>query len=973
MAYRGTSGSLSPPAEVAGHRLRIQEENQKKIMRRRAEERLMREISMSGSGGLERLGDIREEIDREDRDRAARAEELLMSRSGLQARRPIIPGAYVDPEPFRAVRSIDLAARTAAVTHCGATIWAGDSDGTLRVCDGATGEVVHTIPGDRLPPSGEAPAPPVGAVTAMHATPTHLWVGYANGTVRVFDHTAFVHITEGTFHSGAVASFADAQPITGASSRTVSVGDDGCLVVWDIEERNFDAICKIVLPDAQPPASDAEASGAKSGGISCVTVVGGTHAYCGTLSGNLVVVNIATAEVEHVIAAHTDAVLGVCSFTGAGGQTDNTPYIASCSADCSFAVWKYSPTASSGNTDNKTAANTAEGGDVFDGHVLVARNPTPSPTLCIVPDQLNRRLWTGEQDGTVRIWLASLDDGFTLERALPPLGAPVVRLHTGPATDALKVWSLGSNGINKMWYSSTQRSELELARTIQTLKAIATQDGVELDKWRETVAKLQHVNTRRKLQLARLLLTAREDGLRRRYMWQWRLALLRTHARRRRHTVANRLEAEGRAVLGRRYFARWVDWTLQLQKRRIKVAYSRLLMANANRTAVQLYFSKMQTFARVVKNAKKRRDLVAVFGMQSQRSQMRNMFRKWLKFLRNQKLANRKIAYASAMMRTSDVSLTRVYYKKWQGAVTRRSLLNQRVEVAHLLLQQAATTRRRAAYLRWRRWVLRRKTLSRKAATVRSIVSVSEFGTRLVFFRKWLAFLRQCEFQRNEQRRLEAEEQLAAVRAHYKDLEGLIEEKRRLDEQDAEIDRQQMILEQQEMEIRRLELLEGDLRRELLDDADKARRQQQSLAEQFATLIAQLKAQVINFHQDAALIVQLRDKAKSVPVTKLFLEAHQQVKRVVVELTHVPHLMGTTEPWPLTVEKLQQVPGHSWTTLLAAIKTMIITFDLMDRQTRDQLNSDQEIVTNASWLQKMAEMSNEHRRKVLGRGAARVK
>jgi hypothetical protein len=164
-----------------------------------------------------------------------------------------------------------------------------------------------------------------------------------------------------------------------------------------------------------------------------------------------------------------------------------------------------------------------------------------------------------------------------------------------------------------------------------------------------------------------------------------------------------------------------------------------------------------------------------------------------------------------------------------------------------------------------------------------------------------------------------------------------------------------------------------DLNREIEEDSDRLRRQQQTLAEQFATLIAQLKSQVINFHQDASLIAQLRDKAKSVPVTKLFLEAHQQVKRVVVEVTGKPHLAGATEPWPLTAQKLGAVPGHQWSVVLNAIKTMIVAFDLMDRATRDTLNSDQEIVTNAPWLLQMAQLSNDHRRKTLGRGAARVK
>jgi hypothetical protein len=319
------------------------------------------------------------------------------------------------------------------------------------------------------------------------------------------------------------------------------------------------------------------------------------------------------------------------------------------------------------------------------------------------------------------------------------------------------------------------------------------------------------------------------------------------------------------------------------------------------------------------------------------------------------------------------VSLTRVYYVKWQGAVQRRQLLHRRVEVGELFQQQSAMSRMRMRYITWRRLVLRKKTLRRKMGVAQLIVGASESGARLVYFRKWRGFLDLLKLRNSEGKKAAAEADLAALKAKYEDMDAIFEEKKKLDAIEAELAEEESKLNEQDVMIRRLQLTITDLEQEIDDEARKLREKQESLAEQFATLISQLKAQVINFHQDMTLIAQLRDKAKSVPVTKLFLEAHQAVKRVVVEVTNKPHLAGDEEPWPLTAQKLAAVPGHQWSGVLTAIKTMIVTFDMMDRQTRDGIHSDKEIVTNAHWLMKMAELSNTHRIRTLGRGALRAK
>jgi hypothetical protein len=136
-------------------------------------------------------------------------------------------------------------------------------------------------------------------------------------------------------------------------------------------------------------------------------------------------------------------------------------------------------------------------------------------------------------------------------------------------------------------------------------------------------------------------------------------------------------------------------------------------------------------------------------------------------------------------------------------------------------------------------------------------------------------------------------------------------------------------------------------------------------SERLENLMSQLKAKVINYYSDCTLFHQIREKLTrgGQPVTKVFLEAHQAVKRIVVELSRNPNL--NSERWPLTPVHLQRIPPHQFPVLLTAIKTMVVTFDIMDKPTRDSLTSDVEIVLNADLLTSMALMAISHRRQVL--------
>lgn len=508
--------------------------------------------------------------------------------------------------------------------------------------------------------------------------------------------------------------------------------------------------------------------------------------------------------------------------------------------------------------------------------------------------------------------------------------------------------------------------------TIQSMKAVIAQDTMELDHWRELVTRLKTVDARRKLQTARALEQFQQESTQRRYLWAWRRILIARRDRRRKVAVSNRLAIEYNKLFLRRYFSMYFRWYRASQRKRLKETYSRLLMSNSNKTVVQFYFAKMQAFTRHMKTAKKRRDLMNLFSVSTHRGLMRITFRKWMKLTMQRRVAHRRHAYVSAVMRSTSQSLLRVYYIKWLALGKRVALAKRRAHFCRLMVAQVASSNRRYCYERWRAFVSMRRGQNRKKTIASCFLQNSHRGLMAMYYRKWENFPMLGKSVRARGRQEEAEHALGMVQERYKELQKIIDERRAIDELEKLLETKRDEVVQKQMKLKQLRQQKEDLFTELANQDDESRSRQRGLKEQLENLIARLKAKVLNFHLDYGLISQIRDKTKAIKVQNIFLEAHQNVKRVIVDLTKKPHLAADQE-WPVTPQMLQKIPSFQLTNLLQSIKTMIITFDMMDRATRDSLATDQEIVINAKWLLFMADISNEHRRRTLGRGAARVR
>lgn len=892
-AKHAMSSNMNMSAQVAAVRREIEAEKLRRVHRRRAEDRFMQ--GLRGNYAIEHFGTIHEEVRQEERGT------VVPARVRRQAVRHT-----VHKDPCQQILSFGSNVRCFEVTQGGATVWAADHDGAIAIISGVSGAVVHTV----------AQAPASGAtVDVLLATETHMWVGRSDGTVQVFDFLVFLHITEGTFHTGAVTAFAAT-----ADGRMYSAGADGALVRWDTEERTFEALSKIVT--------------GHTAGITAAAAHA-AHVFTGSADSTVRGFDVNTGALAFVLEGHTAAVAALAVVDG---------LLFSGAADKTLRVWA--------PADNGSCLKTLE---------LSAACAT------LTPDEAAHRLLVGLDDGTIEQFRTLPEDGFQAERTFSEhAGRSLVGVKTFTAVNSIKIWSLASNGVNRVWYSGANQVAEAMERTTSALKAVIQQDTVELDRWRALVARLRTIDARRKFQLAHALEAHHQELLRRRYAMQWREAMRVRTAHRRRELIATRLAFEHTCARVRADFGKWFRWYRTVRNARVKRSFSAILMATTRRNIVVYYFRKMQAYARRVRDALKRQELMALMASRSGTALQRIYFRRLLEYRALREARSKRLRYAESMLRGACNSVLRYYYLAWRNVAHRREYRARRAQMGRMLLDLTVRGRRVHAYQKWFALVHRRVLLRRKQEMAAVLVRSTERGLEATYFMKWILFRARHAGDAAVARRDACAASLAHVQAKYQALHRVVEEKKAVDALAA-----RAAAEAHELEARRLRLETLRMQRaELLDRLSgaelAAQQRRRSVQDQMLSLIFALKVKVLNFHADFALVHQVHEKLRQgTPVTKIFLEAHQAVKRIIVDVTKQPHL--NQEEWPLTPEMITKFPSHHLSTLLAAIKALVITFDVMDQETRASIQSDAEIVTNARWVLLIADVCMSHRNKVLHR------
>ncbi|EAN84142.1 hypothetical protein C3747_84g86 [Trypanosoma cruzi] len=847
-----------------------------------------------------------------------------------------------------------------AVVRASASIWAANGEtGTIDVYSSVSGLLSTRIPA-RTTASGEIIKP-----TALKETPTHLWVGYDDGSVVVHDHLCLVPLTMGCFHKAPVIAFCVL-----SNGITVSGSSDMAFVRWDTEEKNFEAISRIF------GVSELHQ------GLTCMAAFGANIVLCGSMSGAIVAVDCASGLQIATLRGHANR---VNALTLMGNL------IFSASEDGYVNVW------------NVKVDETFPEVMLQKNFYLLKCIPLQVAVRDLVIHEGSRSLWVAYADGLVERWSANPDDDFGVEQVVrgtfvdvdesqehQQQRQEVISLDCIRNVDTMRVLALGSNGISKVWCGLRNTVEESLQQAINDMNAIITQDTTEAAAWEQKALILREKEVQRKEKYGGLLTRLHARRLLLAYYTKWRARINFNRLRgRQQEEICLTLEERHQFRLVRRYFSIWCEFYDREQRRfRRQLTAAALERLSHQTWVVRLLFRWRGVVSRR-KALRRQGEIVKAFARVSNGLILGKFFTRWKCYdaMRRGVLPEEKLAL---LVGKSRQRVLRQAYEDWKmsyasrgqnavgasvapaatGAVTKSS--NRAACAAGFAEAYAKVTierGRRRVFSAWRRWHEYRCGIVslRALAIVREKQCQRNILYRALLF--WQLFCRKRRFEKLSQDVEEVEKRLRHAEETHVDIFDKLQLQKRLEQLRRQQEEDQRLLHE---EITRTEELNADrevLRRLLdrsgcIDDDATARAssalfspavlKQLPIGEAMAFVMARMKGMVLNIYTDIQLFRQIKDRLRcGTTAAVIFLEGFQEVKRLVVTFSKKQsvNVWRSGERWPLTAEILENLPLHPCATVVQGIKTMVVAYDMVGAADIETVSGTRaEIVTNADLL-----------------------
>ncbi|RNF26747.1 uncharacterized protein Tco025E_00981 [Trypanosoma conorhini] len=848
----------------------------------------------------------------------------------------------------------------AAVVRASASLWAANEEtGTIDIYSSVSGALSTRIPA-RTAATGDIIKP-----MAMKATPHHLWLGYEDGTVVVHDHLCLVQLTMGHFHMAPVVAFC----VLG-SGITVSGSIDMVLVRWDREEKNFEAISRI---DGVTESHQA---------LTCMAAFGNNVVLCGSMAGAVVAVDSASGLQVATLRGHTSRV---------NALTVMEDLIFSASEDGHVNVWNV-------RIEEPFPEITLQ----RNFHLLKSI-PLQVAVRDLVTHEGSRSLWVAYTDGLVERWSANPDDDFGVEQVVreafidvdePQAGEQprfeVVSLDCVRDVETVRVLALGSNGISKVWCGHRNTLEESLQQSINDINAVITQDTTEAAAWEQKAIALKQKELHRKRKYAELLKRLHARRLLLAYYTKWRACITSHHLRgRQQEEICLTLEERHQFRLMRRYFSTWCRFYDGEQRR-----FRRQLTAVAlERLSRQTWVTRLLCrWREAVSRRKARRqqgDVVRALAHASNGALLAKFFARWKYYgaVRRGALSDDKLAL---LVGKSRGRFLRQAYESWKLAHARREgeaagtaagtaatateapTAKSAVYAAGFAEAYAKVTRereRRRVFTMWRRWhVYRTRIVSLRAlATVREKQCHRNILYWALLF--WQLFCRKRRLERLGREVQEVEHRLRTAEETHLDIFEKLQLQKRLEHLRRQHEEEQRLLHEELARTQQLNVDRDALQHSLDqsagvdDDAttnassalfSPAVLQQLPVGEATALVMARLKGIALNIYTDMQLFRQIKDRLRcGTSAAVVFLEGFQEVKRLVVNLSRKQpgHAWRSGERWPLTGEALENLPLHPCATVVQAIKSMAVAYDMVGASDVETVSATRvEIVANADLL-----------------------
>mgnify|MGYP001616399316 CR=1 FL=1 len=812
--------------------------------------------------------------------------------------------------PGTAVRAIEP-------TQGGSTLWTAEEDGTVGIRNGQSGALVYTI---------ERAADGV-TVEVLHSAGNLMWVGLSNGGIRIYDQVVYILSFEAARHAQSVTAFAPT-----FDAKMFSASMDGSVVKWDSEAREY-----ALLGELRDTAFAARS-----------LVCYGYHLFVGFDSALVRSFDAETLAPIKEFRGHTNIISSLAVLDG---------FLCSGSDDGTVRVW-----------DIQEAVEV----QLLSGSASSVAGATSAGVTTLMVDDKGHRLWAADKEGAVFVYDCPIASPITLLCSTPPSGEPVVTLKGFAAYDAITLWSLGSNGINYIWTSTKNHAEDAVRQSIAAMDHIIEQDQKELARWHELIRTLLAVAERLRRTASRQLEEGNGQIHRGAVFGQWHSWTLHRQFSAQRQRFCAALEKRTSHQTLSQYLHKWATSLQAGKRRRQRLAATAVMQSTAQGIAVLQQFHKLQAFYRHMRRLAVRREQAQSAAGHAGRRLLGRYFRVLLAF-RDECIAKRHARRrAEVMERWSLNTVVKQTFARWTKATAKMKGRVRRQAVAQALHGQSGRDTYLRYYCRWLR-LLSARRVARMA--IKQLQYVTESTNALLissYFAKWTKYSADRIDERRRSDIAQGTSRAAILQTDVDKVQHLLRRRELVDAAQALIDKARADLQRKLLKRTQIEEDCCELRDAIAAKREAATARAKTLSEQVDDLIATLKSRVLNLHQDYVFICKTTEKSKSIAASKMFLEAHLAVKRIVVQLTRQVHLLPS-QVWPLTYSGIRKMPGHAVESVLAALKAMIVTFDVMTPDDRAALMTDEEISLNAHWLLAIADHCVAMRLKKLGASAFRVK
>ncbi|KAG5507501.1 hypothetical protein JIQ42_07799 [Leishmania sp. Namibia] len=646
--------------------------------------------------------------------------------------------------------------------------------------------------------------------SAMCSTATHVWVGFANGSVAVYDALLLKLVTFGRFHADRVVSI-----VALCNSQMVSASADGLLILWDTEQRGFEAVTRVtVLLDAVR-----EGAGAL---CAMVSIPPATRVCCGFESGVIYSVLVASRPQEQTAPQ---------ALRGHHGRVNDMAVVRdvlfTAAEDHVVCVWYCGSTAGARVSGGRGSAPsnllmtaTREGGHARGGPYpgsnlkVIKRIPVKPCVRCLLAEEQTRSLWVGYADGVMERWSANPDDDYGVEEVVEnalaaslSAGGGVRALLSLSVVQTMQWLALSSSGVNKVWYGHKNTLEIDLAHSISALAQVVEQDAEDAAAWRERVNLLKQKELERKEKYVCILEQLSEQRVLLRHYDMWRRSALFCGARRRRvEAIVGTLEKKFRLQLVRRFFGkwgsfynaqqrhmrahvlsvalsrateqqwvrahflRWQSYLIHRQVRQKAVQSAHVLSRMVDAATIGTHFHRWRSAAAAT--ARRLRGSIspqqlALLESKAQRQVLQRVLRQWVAHNKAQKEGQRLVSAAAATEAPHD----------GLAAPGTSALSRLAAHYAQLLLLR----RGREAFQRWRRWTTRRARQVSLAAVAALRERQLLHEARLHFFLRWRQRVHARRMDENTQQLKALEVELRRAEAEHGDIFEKLQLQRQLD------------------------------------------------------------------------------------------------------------------------------------------------------------------------------------------------